>query len=90
MSKGHSASTTAEIRKTLLEMCRPFGTIQHWTVEHADGGLYRCCVRLEEPERHRLVAQMLGGELHDDEVHLRIRVRQPPRHRGSDATSSYQ
>ncbi len=74
MPIGHAAST--EIRNTLVEMCRPFGSIEHWAVEGANDGLYRCVVRLDEPDKHGLVAQTLGGELQDDEVCLEIRVRQ--------------
>lgn len=70
-----SGSIVSLIRKTLAEMCRPFGIIRHWTVEIIKDGLYRCRVRLNEPEQHRLVAQTLGGVLLNDEICLEIRVR---------------
>jgi hypothetical protein len=65
----------AEIRKTLLEMCRPFGTISHWEVASANDGLYQCIVRLHQPSSHPLVAERLGGRLEDGDVRLEIRVR---------------
>ena len=71
----HHDSTTTDLRQTLTEMCRPFGLIQHWTVECANEGLYRCLVRLDEPEKHALVAETLGGDLQDEEICLEIRVR---------------
>ena len=70
-----SASILSVIRKTLAEMCRPFGIIRHWTVEIIKDGLYRCRVRLKEPEQQRLAAQTLGGVLLNDEICLEIRVR---------------
>ena len=69
-------SQTSDIRKALLEMCRPFGTIDHWKVESVNDGLYRCSVSLDEPEKHEEIAKVLGGELKEDEVSLEIRVRQ--------------
>jgi hypothetical protein len=64
----------ADLRKTLIEMCRPFGTMQHWEVESANDGLYRCIVRLEEPRSHALFARTLGGHLCGQAVCLDIRL----------------
>ena len=58
-----------------MEMCRPFGTIEYWIVESANDGLYRCAVRLDEPEKHPLLAETLGGEIQGNSLYLQIRVR---------------
>ncbi len=72
-------NTTQMVGEALAEMCRPFGSIQHWAVDWSvdtvGDGLYRCSVRLDEPELHELVAQRLGGELKEHEVCLDIRIR---------------
>ncbi len=72
--------TSQMVGEALAEMCRPVGSIEHWAVDwSADTvheGLYRCAVRLEDPEMHDLVARHLGGEVREDEVFLEIRVRQ--------------
>lgn len=68
--------TMPEIRQTLIEMCRPFGGLEHWTIESANDGLYRCIVRLGDPENHRLLAQTLGGTPRGEEVCLEIRLRE--------------
>ena len=64
------------VRETLVEMCRPFGRIERWEVESTNDGLYRCFVKLDEPENHELVAETLGGEIQQEQVCLEIRVRQ--------------
>ena len=70
-----SASSMAEIEETLLEMCRPFGPIQHWTVENANDGVHRCVVQLEERDQHAVAAETLGGQLDGNSLCLEIRVR---------------
>ena len=75
MANGQEASNTHQIQETLIEMCRPFGSIEQWTVESDKDGLYRCVVRLDEPEKHRLVSEALGGEVQGQDVCLEIRVR---------------
>ena len=64
-----------EIEETLVEMCLPFGAIQHWTVESDDDGLHRCVVQLDEPDNHAVAARTLGGYLHGNKLCLEIRVR---------------
>jgi hypothetical protein len=70
-----SASDMPEVEETLREMCRPFGSIQHWTVESANDGLHRCFVQLDEPDKHSVVAETLGGQLSGNDLCLEIRVR---------------
>jgi hypothetical protein len=70
-----SPTNMPEVREALVEMCRPFGRIRHWSVESANDGLYRCIVCLGEPYRHALAAETLGGRTIGEAVCLEIRVR---------------
>ncbi len=72
---GEPAFFSLELDETLHEMFRPFGTIRQYSVESSNDGLYQCFVRLQEPEKHELVARALGGELQDEKVRLQIRLR---------------
>ena len=69
------ALVSHELDETLHEMVRPFGTIRQYSVESSNDGLYQCFLRLQEPEKHELVARTLGGELQDEKVRLEIRLR---------------
>jgi hypothetical protein len=71
-------SPPPEIRETLIEMCRPFGRIEHCALQSNNDGLFRCAVRLVEPHKHGLLARTLGGTLRNGEVLLDIRVRPGP------------
>ncbi len=68
---------TQMIREALMEMCRPFGTIESWQVESSDeDGLYRCSVKLHEAANCEEMAAKLGAEWKGDELSVEIRVRQ--------------
>jgi hypothetical protein len=69
------AEDVREIRRTLFEMCRPFGTIRRWKVESANDGLFRCSVHLAEAGNHSLMVQKLGGRVRGSDVCLEIRLR---------------
>ncbi len=72
-----SAEASQIVREALMEMCRPFGTIESWQVESAsDEGLYRCSVKLQEAGNYEEIAEKLGGEWNGDELSLEIRVRE--------------
>ena len=63
------------IRTTIDEMCRPFGGVDHWQVESANDGLFRCSVRLADPRQNALMIETLGGRLQGRCVQLDIRLR---------------
>ncbi len=72
--------TMSQLGETLAELCRPFGSIANWAVDWSldsvDDGVYRCTVRLCDPEKHALAAKRLGGELKEHALCLDVRVRQ--------------
>ncbi len=72
-----SSEASQMIRETLIDMCRPFGTIESWRVRSADDdGLYRCSVKLQEAENREAIAEKLGAEWNGDELSVHIRLRQ--------------
>ncbi len=72
--------TLSLLGEKLAELCRPFGSIDHWAVDWSlgavDEGVYRCTVKLNDPAQHRLVAERFGGEVKDHAVCLDVRLRQ--------------
>ncbi len=64
-----------QIHETLDDMFRPFAPVERCSVESSNDGLYRCLVRLQEPDKHDLAARTLGGELHGDQMRFDIRLR---------------
>jgi hypothetical protein len=64
-----------QIEQTLVEMCRPFGAIRHWSHEGTENGLHKCFVELDQPDKHALVAQRLGARLQNNNLYVEIRLR---------------
>ncbi len=72
-----TSESSQMIREALIDMCRPFGTIESWQVQDANEGLYRCSVKLHDadPYDYEEIAQKLGAEWNGEELRVEIRVR---------------
>ncbi len=79
-------SRTPEIRETLIDMCRAFGSIEYCRIHYGSDGLCRCVLRLADSGQQGLAASTLGAALENDELHLEIRLpaRAPAAELGAD------
>ncbi len=67
-------SRIPEIREALIDMCRPFGSIEYCRIHYASDGLCQCVLRLADADRQLLAASTLGAKLENGELHLDIRL----------------